>query len=295
MYDVIVIGGSYAGMAGALILARARRNVAVLDTGMRRNRFAEASHGLLGQDGMSPEAIAGNAKEQLLKYPTVNWINGAAISAERTGESFSVRMENGEILSAKKLILATGVRDELPDVPGLAERWGKSVFHCPYCHGYELDQGSLGVLACGEISMHHALLIPEWGPTTLFLNGAFEPDEEQLNQLRERGVKIERERVMEITGKAGVKLEDGRTIELAGLFVASRTTPSNPLAEELGCEIAESPLGLYIGTNDMKETSVTGVFACGDVARAAGNVTFAISDGALAGLSAHKSLVFGHA
>jgi len=294
MYDVIVIGGSYAGMAAALILGRARRKVAVLDTGLRRNRFAEASHGLLGQDGMAPEAIAGNAKEQLLKYPTVAWIDGAAVSAEKTGESFSVRLEGGDILSSKLLILATGVRDELPDVPGLAERWGKSVFHCPYCHGYELDQGPLGVLACGEISMHHALLIPEWGPTTLFLNGAFEPGEEQLNQLRERGVKIEREMVSEITGKAGVKLEDGRTIELAGLFVASRTTPSSPLAEELGCEIAESPLGLYVGTNDMKETSVNGVLACGDLARAAGNVTFAISDGAMAGLSAHRSLVFGH-
>ena len=294
MYDVIVIGGSYAGMAAALILGRARRNVAVLDTGLRRNRFAEASHGLLGQDGMAPEAIAGNAKEQLLKYPTVAWIDGAAVSAEETGEFFSVRLESGDVLSAKLLILATGVRDELPDVPGRAERWGKSVFHCPYCHGYELDQGPLGVLACGEISMHHALLIPEWGPTTLFLNGAFEPGEEQLNQLRERGVKIEREMVSEITGKAGVKLEDGRTIELAGLFVASRTTPSSPLAEELGCEIAESPLGLYVGTNDMKETSVNGVLACGDLARAAGNVTFAISAGALAGLSAHRSLVFGH-
>jgi len=294
MYDVIVIGGSYAGMAAALILGRARRKVAVLDTGLRRNRFAEASHGLLGQDGMAPEAIAGNAKEQLLKYPTVAWIDGAAVSAEKTGESFSVRLEGGDILSSKLLILATGVRDELPDVPGLAERWGKSVFHCPYCHGYELDRGPLGVLACGEISMHHALLIPEWGPTTLFLNGAFEPGEEQLNQLRERGVKIEREMVSEITGKAGVKLEDGRTIELAGLFVASRTTPSSPLAEELGCEIAESPLGLYVGTNDMKETSVNGVLACGDLARAAGNVTFAISDGAMAGLSAHRSLVFGH-
>lgn len=294
MYDVIVIGGSYAGMAAALILARARRKVAVLDAGLRRNRFADASHGLLGQDGKAPGAIAADAKEQLLKYPSVTWINGAAASAEKTGESFSVRSDGGEILSARRLILATGVRDELPDVPGLAERWGKSVFHCPYCHGYELDQGSLGVLAVGEVSMHHGMLIPEWGRTTFFLNGAFEPNEEQMSQLLARGVKIESERVAEITGEVSVKLEDGRTIELAGLFVASRTTPSSPLAEELGCELAESPLGLYINTNDMKETSVTGVFACGDVARAAGNVTFAISDGALAGLSAHRSLIFDH-
>jgi thioredoxin reductase len=202
-------------------------------------------------------------------------------------------MEDGGMLSAKLLILATGVVDELPDVPGLTERWGKSVFHCPYCHGYELDNGPLGVLAVGEVSMHHGMLIPEWGRTTMFLNGAFEPDDEQMSQLLARGVTIERERVEEIAGGVSVKLVDGRTIELAGLFVASRTTPSSPLAGQLGCEIAESPLGLYISTNDMKETSVDGVFACGDAARAAGNVTFAISDGALAGLSAHRSLIFG--
>lgn len=295
MYDVIVIGGSYAGMAAALMLARAHRKVAVVDAGLRRNRFAAASHGLLGQDGRSPGAIADDAKKQLLEYPSVTWKEGTAVSAERTGEYFSVRMEDGEVLSAKRLILATGVVDELPDVPGLAERWGKSVFHCPYCHGYELENGHLGVLAVGEVSMHHGMLIPEWGRTTMFLNGAFEPNEEQMSQLLARGVTIERERVEEVTGKALVKLAGGRTIELAGLFVASRTTPSSPLAEELGCDIAESPLGLYIGTNDMKETSVAGVFACGDAARAAGNVTFAISDGALAGLSAHRSLIFEHA
>ncbi len=295
MYDVIVIGGSYAGMAAALILARGRRKVAVLDAGQRRNRFAAASHGLLGQDGRSPGAIADDARKQLLKYPSVTWRNGTAVSAERTGEHFSVRMEDGEVLSAKRLILATGVVDELPDVPGLAERWGKSVFHCPYCHGYELGNGPLGVLAVGEVSMHHGMLIPEWGRSTMFLNGAFEPDEEQMSQLLARGVSIERERVEEVTGKALVKLADGRTIELAGLFVASRTTPSSPLAGMLGCELTESPLGIYISTNDMKETSVPGVFACGDAARAAGNVTFAISDGALAGLSAHRSLIFGHA
>lgn len=294
MDDVLVVGGSYAGMAAALQLARARRKVTVIDAGQRRNRFASHAHGVLGQDGKSPSEIADTAKAQLLRYPTVTWRDGTAVRAERTGEFFAVQTEPGESFAARLLVLATGVSDELPAIPGLAERWGRSVFHCPYCHGYELDNGSLGVLATGEASLHQALLIPDWGQTTFFLNGVFEPDDDQLNQLRARGVTIERERVTAVTGqRASVNLRDGRVIELVGLFVASTIKAASPLAEQLGCELAESPLGPYIKTNEIKETSVAGVFACGDAARPFGNVTFAMADGALAGVAAHRSLIFG--
>jgi thioredoxin reductase len=294
MYDVIIVGGSYAGMAAALQLARGRRNVSVIDAGQRRNRFASTSHGLLGQDGIAPAEIAGNARAQLLKYPNVTWRDGTALFAEKTGEYFTVHMAQDENLTARRLVLATGVSDELPEIPGLVERWGQSVFHCPYCHGYELDNGPLGVLATGEASMHQALLIPDWGQTTLFTNGVFEPDGGQLKQLQAREVTIERELVTEITGKhASVKLRDGRVIEVAGLFVASRIKASSPLAEQLGCEFTESPLGPNVKTDGTKETSVAGVFACGDAARAAGNITFAIADGAMAGVAAHRSLIFG--
>lgn len=293
MFDAIIVGGSYAGMAAALQLARARCTVLVLDTGLRRNRFAKTSHGVLGLDGKAPSEIAGNAKAQLLKYPNLTWLDEPAVQAEAADGYFLVHTEKGEALKAKRLILATGVTDELPKVPGLAERWGQSVLHCPYCHGYELDNGHLGVLATGAISMHQALLIPDWGRTTLFINGAFEPDEAQLRQLAARKVTIEREPVVEICGRnAAVKLRDGRVVELAGLFVAPKITLSSPLAEQLGCELIESPLGPYIKTDEFKATSVVGVFACGDAARAAGNITFAISDGALAGLAAHRSLIF---
>jgi thioredoxin reductase len=294
MYDVVIVGGSYAGMAAALQLVRGRRKVAVLDSGQRRNRFANISHGLLGQDGQAPSEIASNAKVQLLKYPNLTWNDGIAVLAEKTGEYFSVRTTQEEVLTAKRLVLATGVSDELPEIPGLAERWGQSVFHCPYCHGYELDNGPIGVLAVSEASMHQALLIPDWGWTTLFTNGVFEPDDSQLKQLQARAVTIEREMVTEITGEhASVKLRDGRVIELAGLFIASRIKVSSPLAEQLGCEFTEGPLGLYVKTDGTKETSMAGVFACGDAARAAGSITFAIADGALAGMAAHRSLIYG--
>jgi thioredoxin reductase len=293
-FDVIVIGGSYAGMAGALQLARGRRQVAVIEAGIRRNRFAAHSHGVLGQDGKSPALIASEAKAQLLLYPNLSWIEGTAEHAEKVGDLFQVTTRDQQTLSAKRLLLATGVSDHLPAITGLQDRWGKTVFHCPYCHGYELNQGPLGVLAVSEASLHQALLIPDWGPTTLFTNNCFTPDELQLKQLAARHVRLETEAVTEITGEqaAVVKLANGRLVELAGLFVASLTKPASPIAQELGCELAESPVGFYVKTDDFKQTSIPGVFACGDLGRAMGSVTFAIGDGAQAGFAIHRSLIF---
>jgi thioredoxin reductase len=291
--DVIIVGGSYAGMAAALQLARARRGVVVLDTGMRRNRFAASSHGVLGQDGRSPADFAHEAKAQLSRYANVTWINQTAIEAEPVSDGFVIRTDDAITIRTRRLVLATGVRDELPEIPGLQERWGTSVFHCPYCHGYELKQGPLGVLAVGEISMHQAMLIPEWGPTTFFTNGRFDPNDEERQQLRSRSVEIESERVIEISGPgAVVHLRDGRKTELTGLFVASMVDVSCPLVDQLACELTDTPLGSIISTNEMKETSIANVFACGDATRAAGNVTMAMADGVLAGLSVHRSLVF---
>jgi thioredoxin reductase len=292
-YDVIVVGGSYAGMAAALQIARARRKVMVVDAGLRRNRFAEESHGFLGQDGRPPGQIAEEAKAQLLAYPNVVWTEGRARGVANAENGFEIEMENGHIHSAQRVVLALGVADTLPDVPGLQERWGKSVFHCPYCHGYELGNGSIGVLATGPASMHQAMLIPEWGRTTFFTNDAFAPDEEQLAQLAARGVTVERTPVAAVTGHADLRLADGRIIALAGLFTATSTRPASPLAEELGCALEQGPLGPYVRTDPMKETSVSGVFACGDLARGAGSVSLAVGDGALAGSAVHRSLVFG--
>jgi thioredoxin reductase len=281
-------------MAAALQLARGRRKVAVIDAGIRRNRFAAHSHGLLGQDGKSPSVIAEEAKAQLVKYPSVTWIEGSALSAEKRGDNlFSVATADSS-LSAKRLLLATGVSDHLPAITGLQDRWGRSVFHCPYCHGYELNQGPLGVLAVSEASIHQALLIPDWGPTTFFTNNCFMPNDLQRQQLAARNVQIETETISEVAGEQSVivKLTNGRLVELAGLFVASLTKPASPIAYDLGCELAESPVGFYVKTDELKQTSIPGVFACGDLGRAMGSVTFAIGDGAQAGFAVHRSLIF---
>ena len=290
--DVIIVGGSYAGMAAALQLVRARRSVLLIDADSRRNRFADSSHGFLTQDGNSPQAIAATAKAQLLAYPTVQWLEDSAISASKTQAGFQVNTEQ-QSYQAKRLLLATGVTDQLPEIPGLAERWGKSIFHCPYCHGYELDQGPIGVLAASPLALHHALMLPDWGPTTLFTNECFEPDAEQKAQLLARGVVIEPGKVLQISGKADVQLTAGKTLQMAGLFTQPTTTVNSPLAQQLGCQFEQGPMGTFIQTSASKETTVPGVFACGDNARMAGSVAIAIGDGSLAGAMAHQSLLFG--
>lgn len=290
-YEVIVVGGSYAGIAAALQLARARRRILVIDAGVRRNRFAAASHGFLGQDGRPPGDIIADARAQLLSYPTVTWLDATATEARQIEAGFSVTA-GGQESRAKRLILALGVVDELPAVPGLQERWGTSVFHCPYCHGYELDQGPVGVLATGPMSMHHAILLPDWGPTTFFTNGIFEPDAEQSAQLAARGVTVEREQVVAVTGtRAEVVLGDGRTIALDGLFTIPRIHAASPLPRQLGCAFEDGPAGPFIQTDMLKATTVAGVFACGDAARPFGSVSLAVGDGAMAGAATHQSLI----
>jgi thioredoxin reductase len=296
-FDVIVIGGSYAGLSAATQLARARRRILVIDAGQRRNRYAYHSHGFLGQDGREAAAIAADGRAQLLKYPTVRWLEGSAAQAVQhevqQGSGFRVTLGGGRVFDARRLVLATGVVDELPPVAGLAERWGSSAFHCPYCHGYELEQGRIGVLATGPLSMHHAMMLPDWGTVTLLLNGAFEPDAEQLSSLAARGVAVERSKVKAVSGRATVELDDGRKLEMDGLFVLSRTHSGSPLAEQLGCAMEEGAMGAFVRTDAIKATTVAGVYACGDAARMAGNVAMAVADGTMAGVAAHQSLIFG--
>jgi thioredoxin reductase len=294
-YDAAVIGGSWAGLSAAMQLARARRRVLVVDAGRPRNRFAHASHGFFGQDGRTPSAILETARAQVLAYPTAEFRHDEAMRAETCDGGFQVTLASGATAHARRLVLATGVVDELPDIPGLRERWGVSVLHCPYCHGYEVAGGRLGVLAVGERSLHHALLLPDWSPTiTLFTNGTFDPTADQRDALAARGVRIESRLIAAVIGDepalTGVRLDDGELIALDALFTASRTRMTSALAEHLGCEFDEGPFGPVIRTDARKETTVPGVYAAGDVARAAHNATWASADGVTAGISAHQSL-----
>jgi len=295
-HDAIIIGGSFAGLAAALYTARARLDVLVIDAGAPRNRFAAHSHGFLAHDGDEPGAILAAARAQVAQYPTVRFVEGRAATARPDGEGFAVTLDDGQEISGRRLVLAYGLRDELPAIPGLAERWGKSVIHCPYCHGYEFSDQRLGVLATSPMSVHQAQLIPEWGPTTFFLNGQFEPDVAQLEDLDRRGVTIERRRVVEVLGDGGslsaLRLEDGATIPLEALYVGPRSHANSDIATQLGCEHDEIFWGQMIRTDMMKQTTVPGVFAAGDITRGGHAVTFAAADGVMVGTALHRSLVF---
>ena len=248
--DFAVIGGSYAGMAAALQLARARRNVLVVDAGQRRNRFVDAagetSHGFLTQDGRAPAEIAADAREQLMNYPSVEWMHGTADDARVAADGRLEFRVGSEHISATRLILATGVRDELPPVPGLAERWGRNIFHCPYCHGYEMNAGPIGIIAASPLALHHALMLPDWGSPMLFLNGAYTPSADDLAAIARRGTQIEATPIARIDGVADVVLQDGRTIRLNGLFTQPHTVLASPVAEQLGCALEEGPMGVFI-------------------------------------------------
>ena len=293
-HDVIVIGGSYAGLSAAMQLARARRRVLVIDAGLPRNRFATGAHGFLGQDGRPPHDILRDAVAQLEAYPTFALIHGEAIGARRDDGGFAVSLADGSEERASRLVLATGVSDELPPIPGLTERWGRTVLHCPYCHGYEVADQPLGVIAAHLMSAHQAGLIPDWGPTTYFTQGVFEPDAEQAAHLAARGVEIERSPVVELLGDApaleGVRLADGRTVSVGAVFVAPMTRPSSPLAEILGCAFDDAPMGPHVRVDEWKQTTVPGVYAAGDAAAPMHNATLASAAGVLAGVGAHQSL-----
>lgn len=295
-YDVIIIGGSFAGLSAAMQLARARRKVLVLDTGAPRNRYAVASHGFPGQDGRRPEDIMGTLRAELRAYPTVTLRDAEAVHSSRQGAGFRVSLSSGGPLTATRLILAYGVRDTLPDLPGLSERWGASVLHCPYCHGYELDRQPVGVLARSEVAMHQAMLLPDWGPTTLFTQGNFAPTPEQRRTLVARGVALEDVPMKALVGPApaleAARLADGREIAVAGLFLAPQTEPASHLAAMLGCRAKDGPTGPYLDVDAMQTTSVPGVFAAGDLANPMANATLAAAAGVMAGTAAHRSLIF---
>ncbi|MEO1353324.1 MAG: NAD(P)/FAD-dependent oxidoreductase [Cyanobacteria bacterium J06635_15] len=296
-FDVVVVGGSFAGLSAALQIARTRRRVLVIDAGKPRNRFAAGSHGFLGQDGRTPAQIFQIGREQLLQYPTAEFVEGKAIHAERREDgAFAVTLASGDTYQSHRIILAVGVVDHLPEIPGVAERWGKTVNQCPYCHGYELAGGIWGVLYTGAASLHQVRLMQDWSDQViLFLNGTDQLNAEDRAGLVAAGITLEETPVEALVGETddlrGIKLRDQRVVPIKALFLITRSSIENPLVAQLGCELEDAPFGVMIKTNELKETTVSGVFAAGDVARSLHNATWAASDGVLAGIFAHQSLL----
>jgi thioredoxin reductase len=294
-FDVIIIGGSFAGLSAAMQLVRARRRVAVIDAGKPRNRFAHASHGFLGQDGKAPTLIRQTAVEQLMPYPDFLLRQDEATAIKAEGKGFAVALASGAAITGSRVILAGGVSDTLPDVPGLAERWGQSVAHCPYCHGYEFSGGPIGILLTNKIGLHQALMLPDWGPTTLFPAEGMELDDAERGRLAVRNVAVETAHVVELLGEGGTlsaaRLADGRLMGIVGLFVQPKTSLVGSLADDLGLELEDGPTGQFIRIDQMGATSWPGIFAAGDATSAMHNATLASASGVRAASGAHFSLV----
>ncbi len=288
-FDVIVVGGSFAGLSAALQLGRARRKVLILDSGENRNRVAAESHGLIGFDGRSPADILRSARADVDSYPTVERHHARAAATHANATGFDVSTDDGETFVARKLILTTGVTDTLPEIPGLSDLWGSLVFHCPYCHGYEFRDQTIASIIPVEALGHMRMLLDWSADVTVLTNGESAGDADPGGlAIDDRGI----ERIERIDRGARIHFVNGKPCEVAGIHVGTRTAPAGGLHHQLGCTLAESPAGPRLSVSDRFETSVPGVFAAGDVITPMNNLANTIGSGAMAGVMAHASLLF---
>lgn len=293
-FDVIIIGGSYAGLSAGMALGRSLRNTLIIDSGKPCNRFTPHSHNFITHDGEKPAVIAEKARVQVLNYPTVQWHEGLAVSGKAVESGFMITTEAREEFGAKKLIFATGIKDILPDIKGFAECWGISVIHCPYCHGYEVKNARTGILANGDFAVHYAQLVRNLTPDlAIFTNGQAAFSDEQAAQLTRHGIPVIEKEIVYFDQENGrirhIVFSDNSVFPLEAVYARPAFEQHCRIPEMLGCELTEQGL---LKTDMFQKTNVTGVFACGDStspmrsvaqAVATGNITGAMVNSLLAG------------
>jgi thioredoxin reductase len=296
MDDVIIIGGSFAGLAAALQLGRARRKVTVLDTGLPRNRFARHSHGLLGHDHKPPLDILAEARQQLARYPAIRLVSARADSVSGAIDDFSVLTGDGARLRARRVILSYGVADQMPDVAGFAESWGTSIVPCPYCDGFEVAGRHWGLVWSGPQSHNQARLFQHWtDKLTVFADGRDIPPDIQADLAR-RNIPVVDGRIIEIAHRKGhlatVNLENRHNIAVDILFAQPRTKPSATLHDSLGLATVDTPAGIVLKVDERRQASMPGIYAAGDLTTPfLPSVTQASWQGAMAGIFAQQSMV----
>ncbi|MFH8282876.1 NAD(P)/FAD-dependent oxidoreductase [Streptomyces antibioticus] len=295
-YEVIVIGGGAAGLSAALVLGRARRRTLVVDAGEPRNAPAAHMHGYLTRDGMAPADFLAAGREEIARYG-VELVRDRAVDVVRDSD-FAVVLAGGRTVRARQLVVATGLKDELPPLPGLAERFGRDVLHCPYCHGWEVRDRAFGVLATTPLSVHQALMVSQWSKdVTLFLHTVAEADlsDDDLRRLAAAGVRVVPGEVSGLTVAddrlTAVRLQDGTEYDREVLFVAPRAVPRTDLPARLGAEMTETPFGAYPVVDAQGRTTVPGLWAAGNVSGFAEQVVNAASRGYRAGAAINGELL----
>lgn len=291
-FDVIIIGGSYSGMAAAMALGRSLKQVLIIDSGLPCNRQTPHSHNFLTHDGKKPADIAREARLQLEQYPGIQWLTAKATDGQQTDQGFSIRTDKGNTYHAGKLIFATGVTDIMPPLTGFADCWGISVLHCPYCHGYEVRHQPTGILGNGDYAYEFAALLLNWTTTlTIYTNGASTLSREQVQQLTQHGVAIVETPVARMHHKNGhlqaLELADGTTVPLTVVYTRPAFTQHCSIPETLGCALTDDG---YIKTDPMQQTTVPGVYACGDNVTRLRTVANAVAMGTTAGMMLNREM-----
>jgi thioredoxin reductase len=296
-YDVVVIGGGAAGLNGALQLARSRRSVLVVDAGQPRNQPAAAVHGLLGHDGRPPAELLARGRSEVRAY------GGDVVAGEVTavrGEldpGFAVTLGDGRAVQARRLLVTSGLVDNLPDITGLRERWGRDVVHCPYCHGWEVRDQPIGVLASGPTSVHQALLFRQLSDDVVYFRQGTALDDADAARLAARGIRVIDGQVSAVVitddHVAGVRLADGAVVPRRALAVAARMTARADFLADLGLKASEHPsgMGTHVPADPTGRTEVPGVWAAGNVTDLSAQVGASAAAGALAGAVINADLV----
>ena len=292
-FDVIIIGGSYAGLAAGMALGRALKRVLIIDSDKPCNRQTPQSHNFITQDGVPPADIAAIAKRQVTAYDTVTFFNGQATSGRQTNSGFEIHVATGEVFNAKKLIFATGIKDIMPNIPGYAESWGISVLHCPYCHGYEVNGKPTGILANGEHAYELAVLISNWTKDLkVFTNGTSTLTIEQTHKLAKHGICIVEKEVASLDHMNGhlqnITFRDGTGLSLQAIYARSAFEQHCAIPATLGCALNDDG---YIQVDALGETTIAGVYACGDNTTRIRSVANAVAMGTTAGMMLSKKMI----
>lgn len=293
MFDVIIIGGSYSGLSAAMALGRSLRNVLIIDENKPCNSQTPHSHNFITQDGETPANIAMKARVQVQKYKTVKFYDGRAAKGIKTKNGFEVETVVGNKYEAKKLIFATGVKDIMPNIENFSECWGRSIIHCPYCHGYEVRNQKTGILGNGEYGFEFSKMINNWTKDlTLYTNGKSTLTDEETNKLNDNNINIielEIDKIIQTKGELeSILFKDGSKSDLRALYSKLPVVQNTDIPEELECQLTESG---HILVDDFQKTTIEGIYACGDSTTLFRSVANAVAMGNVAGAIANKDLI----
>lgn len=292
-FDVIIVGGSYSGLAAAMALGRALKKVLIIDSGKPCNAQTPHSHNFLTQDGNTPKSIASIGKKQVEQYTNVNFYNGIAITGSKIENGFEIAVDSGDKFQSTKLIFATGIKDLMPKIDGFTECWGISAIHCPYCHGYEVRNTKTGILGNGDFAFELSKMIINWtSDLTIYTNGKSILTVEQVQKLKAHNIQVIEKEIVKLDHNNGyiqnLIFKDGSKSPLTALYAPRPFEQHSNIPEKLGCTLNDDG---YIKVNAFQETSVEGIYASGDNTTRMRTVANAVATGTTAGMSASKKLI----